>query len=275
MCEDLVLLCFHRHTHFIEFLPHCKPPVTLFDLEPPRPDELRSVLQGSRSDQNRSQIRAVRKVDLSVSLSDLIQMLSVHPVSLQAVCFQAFYCHISAGKIQRLEESRVGIVSFHSCLLRPVFLPAPDPDRKVVFPFRSHAELFLRLQRHPDIGSALHRRDQADPAVAVEKGQREQKSADELAADIAGDLVLSCLESARDRELIALFDECKALFPAYIFVDCQRSCEQRPAPAQHVHLPAHETQRDHEAERAAALSAVEGRRGVSGTSFRDAARNFG
>ena len=188
--EDLVLPRFHHHTHFIEFLPHCKPPVAFFDLKAPRTGELRSVLQGSRSDQDWPQVRAVREVDLSVSLSDPLQMLPVHPVSLKAVCFQAFYCHISACKIQCLEERRVGIVSFHSCLPRPVFLPAPDPDRKVVFPFRTDAEFFLGLHRHSDIGPALHRRDQADPAVTFEKRQRKQKSADELAADIAGDLVL-------------------------------------------------------------------------------------
>ena len=202
-------------------------------------------------------------------------MLPVHPVSLQAVCFQAFYCHISACKIQSFKERRVGIVSFHSCLLRPVFLPAPDPDRKVVFPFRTDAEFFLSLQRHLDIGPALHRRDQADPAVTVEKGQREQKPADELAADIARDLVFPRCQPARDRELISLFPEHEALRFADVFIDRERPCEQRPAPAQHVRLPAHEAQRDHKAERAAAFAAVEGRGDVSGTGFRDAARTTG
>ena len=46
---------------------------------------------------------------------------------------------------------------------------------------------------------------------------------------------------------------------ADVFIDRERPCEQRPAPAQHVRLPAHEAQRDHKAERAAAFAAVEGR----------------
>ena len=61
-----------------------------------------------------------------------------------------------------------------------------------------NAEFRHRADRHADIPGALDRRGQQDPAVAFEKGQREQQSGDELGADVSGQIKIAAPELSAD-----------------------------------------------------------------------------
>ena len=125
------------------------------------------------------------------------------------------------------------------------------------------AELPEGLQSHIDIGAALHRRDQADPAVPLQQGKGKEQAADELAADVTRQHILSRRQSSADQKILLSFFKCKALFPADVLIDLEGPGQQRRAAGQPALPPAEQTDGDQETDGAAALPA-----GEDGTSLR-------
>ena len=221
-------------------------------------------MQGSRHcDQDRPEVRAVGQIGLPKSITKHLEMMPVNLISLQAVLIQSIHLHISTQQIQRIEESRGRIIPFNLQIPRAVLLAAGNEDLAEVFGMgtvltigqNSDAEPLKCICSHADVGAALYGRDEFDRAVAVKKGEGEEQAADELAADVSGDLISARCELSGDGEAAQALLKEETLRAADLFVDAQRSRKEPVAAGQKRFLTAQETDGDHEAERACALAA--------------------
>ena len=79
---------------------------------------------------------------------------------------------------------------------------------------------------HVNIGHALHRRNQMDLAVFRKERKNKQQAADELAADVAGNLIDTGFKAAADGEGGCFFLEFVPLLSADILIDIKRSGKQ-------------------------------------------------
>jgi len=138
-----------------------------------------------------------------------------------------------------------------------VGLIAPDEERFIVLPFDCNAEGAERLYRQIEVGAALDGRNDGDRAVLAAKREREEKSRDELTADITGDPVFARAELTLDGN--ARFPEsvCDVLILADRFVYAEGAGKELGRAAKRCLVAAEQTEREKKAKGTAALVAIQ------------------
>ena len=205
--DDIVIAADgYGDAELLQFLRHCLPTVAFFYGETLAIGECCAVVCGCNCHKHRAQVGTMRKADDGCGFRQGGKKACIDAIALKAVFAQSAYAHICshAGKavsvcrracrtrgksgacmsvpracgivsqvIERLQESRVGVVSLNMDGDVFLALAAAHANGGVFFPACLHSETRKRLDGHIDVGAAFHRRQQLNGAVAIKKRQGE------------------------------------------------------------------------------------------------------
>ena len=180
-----------------------------------------------------------------------------HPVPLQAVRIQAGNGDGSADEVEGFKESGIGVITFHCRIKRPENSVSGNNEGVFIRPRHSDSGVPQRLKRQGEVGTALHRRDQADSADPGQERQGKEQTGDELAADAARNSVCPGCEPAFRQQAAVRSQQGQSLLPAEILIDRQGPGQKRRAALQAHGISGEQAERNHEAQSAAGFPAAQ------------------